>query len=410
MADHGQDRVRPQPRTLLHRLYPSIASMREAIVGLAGPYGLREHLETSLSQPGDPAAYTETLLQHTLVWLPPSAAPLPQRLTLQQHSSQAEVLKRAVEVLVRSSAKSSNLLCLGFAKGMHGAEQRSANTTTPTLCAPPWPLLLSRLGDVLMLYLLLHACIFVPLPNRCYLQVAGPPVAQRVWAQWRANLGRPPPARSAPAPPAPAPLRDLPVLTQNDDMGGDALLAPVQAGVPATQAAQASSAWECGAMAAGPEQPASLGLSGRRAQRSARQSSWQRRRAATRRAARQAGAAQGLGSPGAAPAAASAAAGERCGGLPMRPEGCDWGDVNPAPAGKLGMQNPGHNASEVAVGSTGASRRRGPPGGATGEPVGRAPRGWVPPAEDALQRWRMFYCTSFRGSPGLPKGRAHPAV
>lgn len=465
-ADRDQGRTRAQPWTLLLRLYPSIACMRQAILGLAGPHGLRAQLEASLSQPGDPAAYTETLLQQTLVWLPPHAPPLPQQLTLLQRSSQAEVHKRAVEVLVRSSAKSSNLLCLGSAKGMHSAEQRSAHTATLTLFAPPWPLLLSRLGDALMLYLLLHACIFVPLPNRCYLQVAGPPVAQRVWAQWRANVGRSPPVRSAPARPPPAPLHALPVLTQEDDCdaGGDAQLAPMHGGVPATQAEQASCAWECGALAAEPEQPAAAELAGRRAHRSARASSWQRRRAAARRTARQANPAQGL--PGAARTAATAGAGYRCGGQPVRLEGSGRGDVdpaaagrlgtqnpgtnpvpagrlgtqnpgtNPAPAGRLGTQNPGRNptpagrlgtqnpgtcACVVAAGGGGASgagsggpirgsRRRGSAGWGARGPVGLAPRGWVPPATDVLPRWRVFYGASFRPSPGLPKGRALPAV
>ncbi len=57
-------------------------------------------------------------------------------------------------------------------------EEQSAHPATTALCAAPWPLLLSRLGDTLMLYLLLHASIFVSLPNGCYLQASGPPVAQ----------------------------------------------------------------------------------------------------------------------------------------------------------------------------------------------------------------------------------------
>lgn len=63
-------------------------------------------------------------------------------------------------------------------QGTFNTDVRFRNSTTPTLCAAPWPLLLSRLGDTLMLYLLLHACIFVPLPNCCYLQVAGSSVAK----------------------------------------------------------------------------------------------------------------------------------------------------------------------------------------------------------------------------------------
>ncbi len=64
------------------------------------------------------------------------------------------------------------------AQGVLRMEEQAAHPATTALCAAPWPLLLSRLGDTLMLYLLLHASIFVSLPNGCYLQASGPPVAQ----------------------------------------------------------------------------------------------------------------------------------------------------------------------------------------------------------------------------------------
>jgi len=67
---------------------------------------------------------------------------------------------------------------IALAQGMLRMEEQSAHPATTALCAAPWPLLLSRLGDTLMLYLLLHASIFVSLPNGCYLQASGPPVAQ----------------------------------------------------------------------------------------------------------------------------------------------------------------------------------------------------------------------------------------
>ena len=39
-----------------------------------------------------------------------------------------------------------------------------------------WGLLLAWIGDSLMLHLLVHASIFVQLPNGCYLQVTGQPI------------------------------------------------------------------------------------------------------------------------------------------------------------------------------------------------------------------------------------------
>lgn len=44
------------------------------------------------------------------------------------------------------------------------------------LQGPEWQLLLQRIGDSLMIFLLLHCSIFLPLPNNSYLQVAGPPI------------------------------------------------------------------------------------------------------------------------------------------------------------------------------------------------------------------------------------------
>jgi hypothetical protein len=44
------------------------------------------------------------------------------------------------------------------------------------LLAPEWSTLLSRVGDELMLALLLHGAVFAPLPGGNYVQLAGTPV------------------------------------------------------------------------------------------------------------------------------------------------------------------------------------------------------------------------------------------
>lgn len=41
---------------------------------------------------------------------------------------------------------------------------------------PEWQLLLQRVGDAIMLHLLLHCSIFLPLPNNSFLQAAGLPI------------------------------------------------------------------------------------------------------------------------------------------------------------------------------------------------------------------------------------------
>lgn len=58
------------------------------------------------------------------------------------------------------------------------AESCHLNSSVEILRGEPWQLLLSRIGDALMLHLLMHAAIFQPLPNGCFLQLTGIAVDQ----------------------------------------------------------------------------------------------------------------------------------------------------------------------------------------------------------------------------------------
>ncbi len=66
----------------------------------------------------------------------------------------------------------------GFVPGLHHAEAYYPNTTAAALRGPPWQRLLSRVGDGVMMHLLLHCSLFLPLPNGCFLQASGTPLAQ----------------------------------------------------------------------------------------------------------------------------------------------------------------------------------------------------------------------------------------
>ena len=66
----------------------------------------------------------------------------------------------------------------GFVPGLHHAEAYYPNTTAAALRSPAWQRLLSRVGDGVMMHLLLHCYLFLPLPNGCFLQAAGAPAAQ----------------------------------------------------------------------------------------------------------------------------------------------------------------------------------------------------------------------------------------
>lgn len=62
--------------------------------------------------------------------------------------------------------------------GLFGTEAHHMNTTTDLLKGEAWQLLLSRIGDTLMLFLLMHTSLFLPLPNGCFLQVTGESIAE----------------------------------------------------------------------------------------------------------------------------------------------------------------------------------------------------------------------------------------
>ena len=65
-----------------------------------------------------------------------------------------------------------------YVQGLHRTEAYYPNTTTKLLKGAAWQLLLSRIGDSIMLHLLMNASIFLLMANGCYLQVTGAPVTQ----------------------------------------------------------------------------------------------------------------------------------------------------------------------------------------------------------------------------------------
>ncbi len=58
------------------------------------------------------------------------------------------------------------------------ADSCHLNSSVEILKGEPWQQMLSQIGDALMLHLLMHAAIFQPLPNGCFLQLTGTAVDQ----------------------------------------------------------------------------------------------------------------------------------------------------------------------------------------------------------------------------------------
>ncbi|KAJ7555272.1 hypothetical protein O6H91_05G029300 [Diphasiastrum complanatum] len=116
-------------------------------------------------------------------------APAPGIFSLDNRFTQQEVVLRAIEVQFQKTRRPLHVLCSGYRQpcpskdnfhqglALQGVESVFWNTTYEVVTATSWSVLLSRVGDMLMLYLLSHTSIFIPLPNNCYLQVAGYPIS-----------------------------------------------------------------------------------------------------------------------------------------------------------------------------------------------------------------------------------------
>lgn len=61
-------------------------------------------------------------------------------------------------------------------EGAHRTEMYCIDGTAKSMCSPAWQLLQTRIGDTLMLYLLLHVSMFSTLENDCFFQLTGYPV------------------------------------------------------------------------------------------------------------------------------------------------------------------------------------------------------------------------------------------
>lgn len=204
----------PAVRSLLRSRYREVWPLATFVRRL-GPEGRR------LVQPGDPKVY-RTLVAQCLVCLPWGSQPPPAELSFHQvglqvgspwvgggkpggrgtarlaHvsrpsspyqvSSLKELVARVVQRLCERNER--NVLAFGFAllNGARGGPPiafttsvRSylPNTVTETLrVSRSWMLLLSRVGDDLLVYLLAHCALYLLVPPSCAYQVCGPPLYQ----------------------------------------------------------------------------------------------------------------------------------------------------------------------------------------------------------------------------------------
>ncbi|XP_006990067.2 telomerase reverse transcriptase isoform X1 [Peromyscus maniculatus bairdii] len=142
---------------------------------------------SKLVQPGDPKAFC-TLVAHCLVCVPWGSQPPPAGLSFHQVSSLKELVARVVQRLCEKGER--NVLAFGFTllNGPQGGppmafttsvRSYSPNSVTDSLrVSGAWMLLLSRVGDDLLVYLLAHCALYLLVAPSCAYQVCGPPLYQ----------------------------------------------------------------------------------------------------------------------------------------------------------------------------------------------------------------------------------------
>ncbi|KAL3537415.1 hypothetical protein ACH5RR_000781 [Cinchona calisaya] len=122
-----------------------------------------------LLRPKDSPEYRK-LLNQCFVVVPDGAPPF-SRLDPHNRWPQLEIVRRTIEMIMCEQRSSSNVICSGY------NEISGLSSIVECLTSSVWCLLLRRVGDILMVYLLRHTLIFLPLPQRKHHQVAGFPIS-----------------------------------------------------------------------------------------------------------------------------------------------------------------------------------------------------------------------------------------
>uniref|UniRef100_A0A8C6W1G5 Telomerase reverse transcriptase n=1 Tax=Nannospalax galili TaxID=1026970 RepID=A0A8C6W1G5_NANGA len=165
-------------RALLRSRYREVLPLATFVRRL-GPEG------RGLVRPGDPAVF-RALVARCLVCVPWDARPLPAAPSFDQVSSLKELVARVVQRLCERGTK--NVLAFGFAlldeaRGgppmafTTSVRNYSPNTVTEALrVSGAWGLLLRRVGDDVLAYLLARCALYLLVPPSCAYQVCGSPL------------------------------------------------------------------------------------------------------------------------------------------------------------------------------------------------------------------------------------------
>ncbi|KAM0830645.1 hypothetical protein ACQ4PT_066085 [Festuca glaucescens] len=120
----------------------------------------------------DPVAYRRLVTRAVCaVQQAPDAPPPPRYTPGNAGHSQAQLVRETTKwILADRSCQAANVLCNGIREG--GMGKHASNLVSSS----SWDILLHRVGDLLMCYILRHSSVFLPVKKSDYLQVTGVPL------------------------------------------------------------------------------------------------------------------------------------------------------------------------------------------------------------------------------------------
>ncbi|TVT97093.1 hypothetical protein EJB05_57678, partial [Eragrostis curvula] len=165
-------RARPLGRAVLSLLPPPLPPGEPcpACRSSAGCLACRRWAH--LLRDGDPVAYRRLVTRAVCAVTPAGAAPPPPRYTPGNAGhSQAKLVRETIKsIMTDQSGTTNNVLCVGCRKG------GQSSCVGDLVSSSSWDILLHRIGDLLMCYILRYSSIFLSVKKNDYIQVAGRPL------------------------------------------------------------------------------------------------------------------------------------------------------------------------------------------------------------------------------------------
>ncbi|XP_022093510.1 telomerase reverse transcriptase-like isoform X2 [Acanthaster planci] len=150
---------------VLKKVYPRTFTLSEYLEAVGCP---------GLIQPQDKVGF-RTFVQTTVLTEHDGALQLGLQTDFRHCSHQVEVVAKAVQILrSRGVAMTKNVLLFGKVQTKEWGIPESNNQALVKM--PFWEILLARVGDEVMLHLLVNLSVFLFAPPSCYIQVCGVPI------------------------------------------------------------------------------------------------------------------------------------------------------------------------------------------------------------------------------------------